>query len=100
MIASAALPSAAAHDAFQAIYEHVKRFVFGPFALSLPVRDCCCGSRTSAAQTACLAAFLGFPITLGPLGGGETSVRGCDARQINPAQMPALTGTQLMARRC
>ena len=50
MDASTALPSAAAHDAFQAIHVHVQRSAFGTCALSLLARDCFCGSRTS--QTA------------------------------------------------
>ena len=52
-----------------------------PCALSLPARDCCCGSRISAMQTACFVSVSLFPHSpWPPLSGGESSVR-CNARQ-------------------
>ena len=51
----------------------------------LPVSNCCCGSRTSAAQTASLASFLLFLHSpWPPLSDGEGSVRGWNARQVKP----------------
>ena len=66
MGASMALPSAAARDVFQAIYVNVQRPAFGPCALSLPARDCCCGYWTTAALTACFASSRFFRFPLGP----------------------------------
>ena len=52
------------------------RSAFGPCALRLLARNCCCGSRTAAAQTARFASFPLFPHSpWPPLNDGESSVR-------------------------